>query len=50
MNSIGEEYERQTKFCRADPSLGRFRMEMNPGGHFSDPTLRVAKGVRWLLE
>lgn len=50
MNSIGEEYERQARLCRADCSLGRFRMEMNPGGHFSDPTLRVAKGVRWLLE
>ena len=49
MNSIGEEYECQTKLCRADGGIARFRMEMNPGGHFSDPTLRVAKGVRWLL-
>ena len=24
--------------------------EMNPGNHFKDPALRVAKGVRWLSE
>ena len=24
--------------------------EMNPGNHFKDPALRVAKGIRWLSE
>lgn len=25
-------------------------LEMNPGGHFSNPALRVAKGMWWLIE
>ena len=26
------------------------RFEMNPGGHFNDPTGRMAKGIAWILE
>ena len=25
-------------------------LEMNPGGHFNEPGLRMLKGIRWLLE
>ena len=24
--------------------------ELNPGGHFSDPVGRLAKGIRWILQ
>lgn len=26
------------------------RLEMNPGGHFTDPAGRLAKGIRWINE
>ncbi len=25
-------------------------LEMNPGNHFKDPDLRIAKGIKWILE
>lgn len=48
MSSIGEAYERQNKRCKKS-ALAAFTLEMNPGGHFSDPTLRMAKGMAWML-
>lgn len=48
--SIGARTRAQEKRLRKDPNVSASTLEMNPGGHFSDPAKRLAKGIRWILE
>lgn len=50
MAAIGARTREQEKILRADPMVKRTVLEWNPGGHFSDPEKRLAKGIRWLLQ
>ena len=38
------------KLVSSDPLVRSHILEMNRGGHFSDPERRVAKGIAWLLK
>lgn len=50
MAGVNECYKRQEKRLREDPGVVQIVFEMNPGGHFSDPQKRLAKGIARLLE
>ncbi len=48
--TIGEKTRFQDKLLDNDSKVTAHKLEMNPGGHFSDPEGRLAKGIVWLLE
>ena len=48
MNTIGDCYRRQKDILSRISGVD-LRFEMNPGGHFSDPDGRVAKGIQFML-
>ena len=50
MASVGENTRKQLKILRNNPFIKSVILEMNPGGHFSDTAMRVAKGINWLLK
>lgn len=49
MATIGEQYRKQAQRCRTDANIRKFVYELNRGGHFADPTGRMAKGIAWLV-
>ena len=48
--SIGDAVRSYDRLVDSDPAVRRHVLEMNKGGHFSDPEKRVAKGIAWLLK
>ena len=48
--SIGDAVRSYDRMLDSDPAVRRHVLEMNKGGHFSDPEKRVAKGIAWLLK
>lgn len=49
MASIGNATRKAKAQIEADENVTFSCLEWNPGGHFSDPDIRVAKGVAWIL-
>ena len=50
MATIGDATRQQDKILEKDPNVKKKTLVMNPGGHFSSPDKRLAKGIIWLLE
>lgn len=50
MATIGDATRNVKKQMENDPGITYSKLEWNPGGHFSDPDIRMAKGMAWLLE
>lgn len=50
MATIGGATRQQDKILEKDPNVKKKTLVMNPGGHFSSPDKRLAKGITWLLE
>lgn len=49
ISRVGMETRTQAARCSQDSHLQACVLEWNPGGHFSEPELRMAKGFGWLL-
>ncbi len=50
MRTVGDNIRRQYDLLDASPKCRRAVLEMNPGNHFVDADLRMAKGFAWLME
>ena len=50
MASVGENTRNQLKILKNNPFVKSVILEMNPGGHFSDTAMRVAKSINWILK
>lgn len=48
--SVGTRYLEQKKRLERSKDLRAYKYELNQGGHFSNPTKRVAKSIIWLIE
>lgn len=48
--TVGNATRIQADRLAADPAVRASTLEWNGGGHFTEPELRIAKGVAWLLE
>lgn len=49
MAGIGNATRLQDKLLEKDSNVAKHKLEMNPGGHFANPSKRLAKGIAWLL-
>ena len=49
MASVGDATRAQADLLAADPAVRSSTLEWNGGGHFTETSLRVAKGMAWLL-
>ena len=49
LKTVGENIRRQHEILSQDPGC-RVILEMNPGNHFREPELRMAKGFAWLMQ
>ena len=49
MKIVGENIRKQFDLARRSPKCEDVILEMNPGNHFQDADLRMAKGFAWLL-
>ena len=49
MQTVGENIRRQFDLVSESPKCEDVILEMNPGNHFQDADLRMAKGFAWLL-
>ena len=49
MQTVGENIRKQFDLARRSPKCEDVILEMNPGNHFQDADLRMAKGFAWLL-
>ncbi len=50
MASVGENTRNQLKILKSNPLIKSVILEMNPGGHFADTAMRVAKGINWIIK
>lgn len=50
MASIGDATRNLKKQLEKDTNVTYSKLEWNPGGHFAEPEIRMAKGIAWLLE
>lgn len=50
MSSVGECTRKQGEFLSADFGVREYLFELNKGGHFNEPDLRMAKGAAWVLK
>ena len=50
MSSVGENTRNQFKILKNNHFIKSVTLEMNPGGHFSNTAMRVAKGINWILK
>lgn len=50
LKTIGECYKQQYTLAKKDKNVRNSILEINKGGHFSNPEERVVKGIKWLLE
>ena len=48
--SVGENTLRLSKLLKMHPSVAASTLEMNRGGHFSDPLGRLAKAIAWIAK
>lgn len=49
MSAVGDNIRSQYELALCAENVKRRVLEWNPGGHFADPELRVAKGFAWLI-
>ena len=49
MKTVGANIRRQFELLSASPECQAVTLEMNPGNHFQDADLRMAKGFAWLM-
>ncbi len=50
MKTVGDNIRRLQEILRADTNCADVVLEMNPGNHFREPDLRMAKGFAWLMD
>lgn len=50
MRTVGDNIRRQYDLLDLSPKCRNAVLEMNPGNHFVDADLRMAKGFAWLME
>ena len=50
MASVGDNTRNQLKILKNNPLIKSVILEMNPGGHFADTAMRVAKGINWVFK
>lgn len=50
MALVGERTRNQEKRLKSDLSVQSVILEWNPGGHFAEVQMRLAKGIRWLIQ
>ena len=50
MASVGENTRNQLKVLKNNSLIKSVILEMNPGGHFADTAMRVAKGINWIIK
>ena len=50
MKTVGDNIRRLQEILRADSNCADVVLEMNPGNHFREPDLRMAKGFAWLMD
>ncbi len=50
VSSVGENTRKELKSLKDNSFIQSAILEMNPGGHFSDTAMRVAKGIYWILK
>lgn len=48
-SQVGDHIRRQDELLRRDEHVKACFLEWNPGNHFTDPEIRMAKGFAWLL-
>lgn len=48
MALVGDRTRTQYQLLQNDSFVRRCTLEWNPGGHFTDPVGRLAKGIRWI--
>lgn len=49
MSKVGDNIRRQHEFLCKDSTVAACTLEWNPGNHFADSEIRMAKGFAWLL-
>lgn len=49
MKTVGDNIRRQAECLQEDPNSMNVTLEMNPGNHFKEPDLRMAKGFAWVM-
>ena len=50
MAKVGENIRRQQELLQTEQNVESSVLEWNPGNHFKDSEMRVAKGFAWLLQ
>lgn len=50
MAQVGDATRRTAQFACQDMNIARTILEWNPGGHFTQPLERMARGFLWLLD
>lgn len=50
MARVGDRTREQDRILKSDSNVRYSTLEWNSGGHFSDTTKRLAKGISWLLK
>lgn len=50
MARVGDSMRRQYGLLCGDPAVGSCVLEWNPGNHFTDTEMRMARGFAWLLD
>lgn len=50
MKTVGDNIRRQAERLQENPNCANITLEMNPGNHFREPDLRMAKGFAWVMD
>ena len=50
MATVGDCIRRQFELVGSDKNVSRHILELNDGGHFNEPEMRIAKGIRWIVK
>ena len=50
MASVGINTRNQHSILKKESLIKSVILEMNPGGHFADTAMRVAKGINWIIK
>ncbi|MBO4524538.1 MAG: hypothetical protein J5723_07660 [Ruminococcus sp.] len=50
MATVGDCTRRQYELVCKDENVSRHILEWNEGGHFNEPEMRIAKGIRWCVK
>lgn len=50
MATVGDCTRKQYELVCDDENVSRHILEWNEGGHFNEPEMRIAKGIKWTME